>query len=246
VDGFLWAGVELAKKESIYKNQGHYDLFIFLTRRCEMKIVTMLLVCLVGSPLFANELVKEGAHNDTYGEKALAADEKSGELSIDVQTLSRKGDRDAHRRPEPRPDRRGLVYCDYYGDSNTTGFSIYRSRDYDDIGNAVFRSEYECRDAARVANRARTGIVCAKYSNNGDVRHSVYRIHDNKDLGRATITNFQDCQDAVRYSRRGYFCSTYVQNGQTYWSPYSIRTGEDVGSTLYGSLDRCLDNLYNQ
>ncbi len=141
------------------------------------------------------------------------------------------------------PTKRLRIYCDWYRDDNTSGFSLYRSGDDQDIANAVFSYEVDCREAAEVANLARTGIVCARHSLGRVTSYSIYRIYDNKDLGYATINDFRKCQDAVRYSRPGYFCSTYINNNKIMWSPYSINTGRDVGRTAYGSLNSCLNNL---
>jgi hypothetical protein len=144
-----------------------------------------------------------------------------------------------------RPPRR-RVYCDYYEDSNTWGYSLYRYRDYKDIANAVFKERWECDEAARVANLANNGIVCAKYHNSssGRTNYSVYRIRDNKDLGNSVITDFTECQYAIEYSARGIFCSTYSRGSQRGWSPYSVRSGDDLGTKIYSSVYSCVDSLY--
>lgn len=136
------------------------------------------------------------------------------------------------------------VYCDKYDRGTTTGYSIYRVRDGKDIGNAVWLAgaEFECNEAAGLANALDTGIVCSRYNNpkSGRVSYSVYRISDGKDLGNAVIDDFYSCQAAVRSSRAGIFCARYhSEKTGTAWSMYSVLLGKDIGTQVYGTIEAC-------
>ena len=141
----------------------------------------------------------------------------------------------------------GGVYCNrYVGSDGSSGFSLYRSSDGADIGNAIWYSLEECQAAASLSNQVREGIACARYHNSTtrETNYSLYRIWDGKDLGPIAITSFDDCQFAVSQTRSGIFCSPYKNNqtGFTGWSMFDLGSGRDIGTNIYNSLSECVKN----
>lgn len=137
------------------------------------------------------------------------------------------------------------LYCSSYSSSTVSGYSLYRSSDNHDVGNAVWQGDsQECGLAAQWANYLQNGIFCARYynKNNGTTAYSIYRSYDNVDLGKATIADFNTCIQASQSLRNDIFCSTYVLNGETKWSMYDVNTGNDLGANVYGSLEACQQN----
>lgn len=143
-----------------------------------------------------------------------------------------------------RASARSKIFCDEYVTNNgTRGYSIVRSYDRVDIGNAVFTSIHSCQSAVQ---NSRHGIVCAPYYNsrNGVTYTSIYRISDGKDLGNLPFTLVSECFDAVSSSKRDLFCAPYYSsNGQSGYSLYQTSTGHDVGTQMYTTLQSCLSNL---
>lgn len=211
-----------------------------------MRLVIGFLSIVMASVSFAGDLKVEGLSDDfnhqiSKGEEAIVLQQQNQmDLSLQASDFELTSNRDRRDRRRPR---RGRVYCDYYATASAEGFSLYRYRDDQDLGKAIFMKRHQCEAAADLANRVRTGIVCAPYVNNGKAAYSIYMIRSNQDLGNATIGNFDECQRAVRHSTRQAVCSPYIQNGRGYWSPYSPRTGEDIGAKLYGSLNACISRF---
>lgn len=134
-----------------------------------------------------------------------------------------------------------LVYCQAQG----TGYSLFRMSDNKGIGLASFSDQYECTQAADLANEVAQDIACSPYINESSNYHgySAYRISDGADLGDMIYGIFQGCQSDISHARNGSVCLVFtVEESLPLYARYNIASGEVEGDVIYDNPEDCWDS----